>query len=49
MAYETILYDVSDKSLTITLKRADRLKAFPLEMGRELVEALVPLLVPGTV
>ena len=45
MAYEKILYEGSDNGLTIKLKRADRLNAFALEMGQELVEALVPLLV----
>ena len=44
MAYEKILYEGSDNGLTITLKRADRLSAFALEMGQEFVEALVPLL-----
>ena len=45
MAYETILYEVSDNGVTIAHNRADRLNAFTLGMGRELVEALDPLLV----
>ena len=40
MAYETILYDVADNILTITLNRPDRLNAFTSTMRRELVEAL---------
>jgi hypothetical protein len=45
MAYETILYEVSDNGLTITHNRVDSLNAFALEMGQELVEALVSVLV----
>ena len=40
MAYETILYEVSDNRIIIPLNRSDRLGT-----DRELVEALVPLLV----
>ena len=39
MAYETILTEVSDRILTITLNRPDRLNAFTLVMQRELIEA----------
>ena len=39
MAYETILYEVSDNILTITLNRRERLNAFTLVMQRELIEA----------
>ncbi len=39
MAYETILYEVSDNILTITLNRPERLNAFTLVMQRELIEA----------
>ena len=45
MAYEAILYETSDNGVTIAHNRADRLNAFTLRMDRELVEALVPLLV----
>jgi enoyl-CoA hydratase/carnithine racemase len=45
MACETILYEVSDNGLTIRLDRSDRLNAFTPDMGRELVEALVPAIV----
>ena len=39
MAYETILTEVSDQILTVTLNRPDRLNAFTLVMQRELIEA----------
>ena len=39
MAYETILYEVSDNILTVTLNRPERLNAFTLVMQRELIEA----------
>ncbi len=40
MEYKTILYDVKDQVLTITLNRPDRLNAFTHTMMRELIEAL---------
>jgi len=40
MAYETILYDVSDRVLTITLNRPDRLNAFNEQMRVEMTDAL---------
>ncbi len=39
MAYETILYDVEDHVLTITLNRPERLNAFNGEMLHEMVDA----------
>jgi len=39
MTYETILYDVADDILTITLNRPDRLNAFTDRMMTELVDA----------
>jgi enoyl-CoA hydratase/carnithine racemase len=39
MAYETILYDVADQILTITLNRPEKLNAFTATMQRELIDA----------
>jgi len=39
MTFETILYDVADGVLTITLNRPDRLNAFTSVMQRELIDA----------
>jgi enoyl-CoA hydratase/carnithine racemase len=40
MAYDTILYDVSDRVLTITLNRPERLNAFTEQMREEMTDAL---------
>ncbi len=40
MAYETILYDVSDRVLTITMNRPERLNAFTEQMRVEMTDAL---------
>jgi enoyl-CoA hydratase/carnithine racemase len=39
MAYETLLYDVSDAIATITLNRPSKLNAFTARMGHEIVTA----------
>ena len=40
MAYETILYELADGVLTITLNRPEVLNAFNSTMGAELLDAL---------
>lgn len=40
MTFETITYDVSDRILTITLNRPDRLNAFTPAMARDLIKAV---------
>ena len=39
MRYETILYDVADNILTITLNRPERLNAFTAQMMAEMIDA----------
>lgn len=38
--YETLLYEIEDRVLTITLNRPDRLNAFTPTMGAEIIDAL---------
>ena len=38
--YETLLYDIEDNVLTITLNRPDRLNAFNNRMRDEIIDAL---------
>lgn len=40
MAYDTVIYDVSEKILTLTLNRPERLNAFTPTMRDELLDAL---------
>lgn len=40
MAYNTILYDVEDGILTLTLNRPERMNAFTVEMAMELIDAV---------
>jgi len=40
MTYETIIYDVVDNILTVTLNRPDKLNAFTIGMRDELIDAL---------
>jgi len=40
MTYNTILYQITDNILTITLNRPERMNAFTVEMANELIEAI---------
>ena len=40
MAYNAILYQITDNILTITLNRPDRMNAFTVEMANELIDAV---------
>ena len=39
MSYQTILYQISDRILTITLNRPEQMNAFTVEMANELEHA----------
>ena len=39
MGYNTILYEVAENILTLSLNRPDQLNAFTVEMAEELIEA----------
>ena len=39
MAYETLLWEVTDRVLTLTLNRPDQLNAFTVQMARDLIDA----------
>ena len=41
MAYETILYDVTDEIATVTLNRPAKMNAYTTTMGAEITDAMI--------
>ena len=41
MTYETLLYDVADEVLTVTLNRPAKMNAYMTTMGAEITDAMI--------
>ena len=41
MSFQTLLYEIEDNILTITLNRPDKLNAFNLDMQNDLIKLLM--------